>query len=404
VVNVFFAPHTYGGATIVAEEVSKSLVRRHGARVTVVSAMSRADVEPYGILRTEMDGIQNYLINLPLDRSYVDQYMNARASECIAMIAQDIEPDLAHVHCVQDIGADCIPTLKRLGIPVVLSTHDFWWLCERQFMLRGNGVYCGQDPVKTSECRGCVDDFGRMQARSRTLSSLANAADVVTFPSDFAKGLHERSGIGVKNGRVWRNGVQKPDADFFVRQSNRRARDKRLVFGFVGGPSQMKGWPLMRDAFRSLERDDFSGLLVDGSLDGSWWKGRDIGSLQGEWAVYPRYKQTEIDTFYAEIDVLLFLSQWKETFGLTVREAIARGIQVIQTDSGGTIEHSANERVRMLPIGCSVPALQGEIRACLDAPTRGIEPSSVRSYDDQADEFQSIFEGALPKSYLEPLG
>ena len=65
----------------------------------------------------------------------------------------------------------------------------------------------------------------------------------------------------------------------------------------------------------------------------------------------PRYSQDDLDGFFAEIDVLLFLSQWKETFGLTIREALARGIRVMQTDSGGTTEHSGGDLVEIMPMG-----------------------------------------------------
>jgi O-antigen biosynthesis protein len=36
--------------------------------------------------------------------------------------------------------------------------------------------------------------------------------------------------------------------------------------------------------------------------------------------------------------VLLFPTQWKESFGLTVREALARNVWVITTDAGGVVE------------------------------------------------------------------
>jgi glycosyltransferase involved in cell wall biosynthesis len=54
--------------------------------------------------------------------------------------------------------------------------------------------------------------------------------------------------------------------------------------------------------------------------------------------IVPAYTQDSIDEFFSEIDVLLFPSQWKESFGLTVREALLRDIWVIATDSGGAVE------------------------------------------------------------------
>ncbi|MEM9342005.1 MAG: glycosyltransferase [Pseudomonadota bacterium] len=389
IINVFFAPQSYGGATLVAEQVAQHLMADHGVQVSAVSAMSRADLQPYAILKAEVGGVVNRMINLPADRSYPLRYANPDVAERITRIVRQVQPDLVHVHCVQDIGADVLAALHGLGVPTVLSLHDFWWLCERQFMVRLDGTYCAQDPVRIEGCRGCVDDFARAQARQSRLDMLAPMADLITCPGEFARGLYARSGFPSDRLTVWENGVRPPGPDFFAAQKARRERDPRHVFGFVGGPSAIKGWPLLQDTFSSVPRGDFCGLLVDGSLDGSWYAGRDLTRMSGEWSVVPRYGQDEIDGFFSQIDTLLFLSQWKETFGLTIREALVRGVRVIQTDSGGTMEHGAAEHARVVPIGCTPSHLLTEVMGALDGP-RGGPPIWVRTYAEQATDFLSL--------------
>ncbi|AZV80576.1 hypothetical protein EBB79_21585 (plasmid) [Parasedimentitalea marina] len=117
-----------------------------------------------------------------------------------------------------------------------------------------------------------------------------------------------------------------PKADFKDRQAARREKTQGW-FWICRGPSQIKGWPLIREAFTGLPHSHFAGLVVDGSLDGSWWKGRTLKALSGNWQIHPRFSQSDMDDFYSKIDVLLFTSQWKETFGLAIREALARGIR-----------------------------------------------------------------------------
>jgi len=390
VVNVYFAPYSYGGATVVAEQVAQELVRAHGRRVSAISTMVRGDLAPYTVMRVEKHGVQNYLINLPHVRDYAELYDNPQVDTLIAQLLKQLQPDLLHAHCLQDAGAGALSVARELGLPVVLSMHDFWWLCERQFMIRPNQKYCAQDPVRIENCRGCVDNFERAKTRIETLRAQAAKADMITFPSRFAHDLSVASGISAPHLTVWENGVRLPTPAFFKAQAARRARDKRLVFGFVGGPSQIKGWPLVNTAFANLGRKDFAGLLVDGSLDGSWWRGRDISKLQGDWSIYPRFSQDEMDAFYARIDVLLFLSQWKETFGLTIREAAARGIRVIQTDSGGTTEWDGANPDTMLPIGEDVPALQARIMDMLETPGDHPAPQNVTSYADQATAFLAL--------------
>ncbi|MEL6168416.1 MAG: glycosyltransferase [Pseudomonadota bacterium] len=397
VVNVFFAPNTYGGATIVAEEVAKRLAARPGIRVSAFSAIQRSDLPPYALVRTRVFGIDHFMINLRSERDYVDAYQNPSVSERLADLARDLKPDLAHFHCLQDIGADSLRALGRGGVPVVLSVHDFWWLCERQFMVRPNGAYCGQSPIDVGACRGCVDDHGRTVTRAEVLRSIGAAADLVTYPSRFAQELSERSGFAPGLGRVWENGVQLPSPDFFEAQTKRRTSDPRVVFGFVGGPSQIKGWPLLRAVFSGLGRHDFAGRLVDGSRDGSWWSDRTIAALDGDWTVVPRYDQATMDHFWSEIDVLLFLSQWKETFGLTIREALCRGIRVVQTYGGGTVEHEGGDLASFIPMGSGPEPVRREVMRAIDAGQVQGMAVPVTSFDDQAQAFLELVSDVLPK-------
>ena len=392
--NVFFAPFTYGGATVVAEEVARALIRGHGMRVTAVSVCRRADLVPYGLIRSEVAGITSYLINLPPQVSYAEIYNNPRVTEIVARLMDQMKPDLLHAHCVQDMGAGFLQAARARGLPVILSVHDFWWLCERQFMIRADQRYCGQNPVDVAHCRGCAQEMSAARTRQGFLFEQAAQADIITYPSHFARDLSEASGLAPGRGVVWPNGVTLPGEGFSATQAARRVSDPRIAFGFLGGPSQIKGWPLIRRTFTGFGRSDFRGYLVDGSLDGSWWRGHDLTGLDGDWQVYPRFDQAGMDAFYARIDVLLFTSQWKETYGLAIREALARGIQVIQTDSGGTTEHAAVRPETLIPIGAGPEALRPQIVAALMRDPAQFPAHRVCGFGDQAAELARMI-GAL---------
>ncbi|MDX1784521.1 MAG: glycosyltransferase [Roseovarius sp.] len=394
IVNVFYAPNSYGGATVVAEQVAGALHRK-GCRITAVSLINRAELTPYAVIKSEIGGQTSYLVNVPAGRSYAARYNNPDLADRIGALMDALAPDLVHVHCVQDVGAGIIEAARARDLPVVLSVHDFWWLCERQFMITPDQRYCGQTPVRLSRCRGCVEDFSAARTRDAYLKRQAALADIVTYPSRFARDLCEASGLAPGRGTIWENGVRLPGPDFQRAQSARRARGGPLAFGYLGGPAQIKGWPDIRAAFAGLRRDDFTVHLVDGAPDGGWWDAIDLGTLPGEWRIHPRFTQAGMDAFYAQIDVLLFLSQWKETFGLAIREALARGVRVIQTDSGGTVEHGAAQGADMIPIGAGPAPLRAQIEAHL---TRGIvpqDPVPVVSFDDQAAAFLTLIRPLL---------
>ncbi|QPM91195.1 glycosyltransferase [Pseudooceanicola algae] len=398
IANIFFAPYTYGGATIVAEEVARALAQRHGWQVSVLSAVSRIDLPPYAVRKIQTGEIPNFVINLPPSRPYAQMYCNSQVAEAAGRLIQSLAPDLVHAHCIQELGTGVIRAARQEGLPVVVSAHDFWWICERQFMIRPDGRYCGQDPVDLNVCRGCVLDMSQTRTRQLQLKQSMQEVDLVTYPSEFARDLCHRSGLLPQREAVWQNGVRHPGPGFFRNQARRRRTHPTPVFGYCGGPSDIKGWPLIRKAFEGLERSDFKVLLADGSMDGSWWKDSEFAALPGTWKVHPRYSQDEMDGFWQNIDVLLFPSQWKETFGLTIREALCRGIRVIQTNSGGTVEHTGPDRDRVFPIGARPEALRAEILHALARLDPWPDPVAVPDFDSQADHFAELVQPLLHKT------
>ncbi|KIN65799.1 Glycosyl transferase family protein [Sulfitobacter noctilucae] len=395
--NIFFAPFSYGGATVVAEQVAQALQDQGGFRITAVSLCSRNDLAPYAVIKSQKNGIVNFLINVRHERSYAEMYNNPEITARLAELISTLEPDLVHAHCVQEIGTGLLAVAEAAGIPVILSVHDFWWICERQFMIRFDEKYCGQNPVKIDKCKGCVDNFWAAKVRFNHLQETSAKAALITYPSAFARDLSEASGFAPGRGVVWQNGVKLPDDDFFAKQSKRRLADRQITFGYVGGPAAIKGWPIIKQAFSGIKTDAFRGLIVDGSLDHSWWQEKDLRALPGDWRIHPRFTQENMDEFYAEIDVLLFMSQWKETFGLAIREALARGITVVQTDSGGTVEHEGVMPADLIPIGGSPDILRRRIARLLQENQRKTQPISVTSFDDQARAFAGLVKDVFHK-------
>ena len=400
--NVFFAPFTYGGATIVAEEVAKALKARKDPafayKITAVSLCCHSGLADYTVVKSEKDGIQNFVINVPSNRSYSELYDNPHVTRLIEELMDDLQPDVVHVHCVQDMGGGVLEAAQTRGIPSVLSVHDFWWLCERQFMIKPDRTYCGQSPIQVEACRGCVSNFDAAQKRFTYLQGISRIPARVTYPSKFAHDLYLSSGFAAGRSVIWENGVQLPSPDFEAKQVARRERDTRPTFGFVGGPSQIKGWPLIRAAFKSLGRDDFRVLLVDASAEADWWSGEKFDDLPGEWEIYPRFEQSEMDRFYAEIDVLLFMSQWKETYGLAVREALARGVSLIQTDSGGSTEHGSVPADDLIPIGAPLDVLKEALINALDRHPEFSPQRPVVGFDAQAASFEAILQDVLEEA------
>jgi glycosyltransferase involved in cell wall biosynthesis len=110
----------------------------------------------------------------------------------------------------------------------------------------------------------------------------------------------------------------------------------------------------------------------------------------------PAYAQDTMDDFFAGIDVLLFPSQWKESFGLTVREALARDVWVILTDSGGAVEDVVDgENGTIIPITDDEGPLRAAVMQVLANPKRldgyaNRHKGRIATFDTQADELHRM--------------
>ncbi|MCQ9326677.1 glycosyltransferase [Neisseria dentiae] len=315
--NVYYYPQSFGGATVVAEQLNKLLAEHETHEVYAVTTLPPTSyLPPYNVIRYEYRNVTVFGVAVPGG----DQasYDNPRFSALAKDIIELVQPDIAHIHCIQGMGVGIVDLCKQKQVKTVVTLHDAWWICSNQFMLDENNRFREQWDNEEDE-------------RSRTVGAALGKIDMLLAPSKYFAGVHER-----KLGRsvyVNKNGVTRPLADMEKR------RNGTVRFGYVGGMTPIKGVHLILEAFK---RHNFQGaelVVVDNMLNvGSQsFFDRDFKGIQN-YRIVPAYNQDTIDQFFSEIDVLLFPTQWKESFGLTVREAVLRDVWVIATDAGGVSE------------------------------------------------------------------
>ncbi len=364
VVNVFFAPRSYGGATVVAETLAR-LVAASGEWAVSVLSFSDYGADPVpALFRTRLPGgIDHWTINAAGPRSRDRSFESAEMTEAIARVVAEARPDAAHVHCIPELGIGAVDALHAAGAPILLSTHDYWWLCERVFLMTGHGRHCGQVEINPSVCAPCVENAGTLPwRRRRALETLGKAA-LLTYPSEEARLRHEANGVPPEKGVVLANGVIPPGPDYPALRAARAS--KRLRFGYVGGPGAIKGWNHVERAFAGLDPETAELVLADAATNvgGSWWGSWPFGPLARHVRVVPGYDARSIDEFYAGLDALLFISAWPETFGLTTREAALRGVHVVATDCGAPVAPLTDgETATILPFDAGARELGRALR------------------------------------------
>lgn len=390
--NLFFAPQSFGGATIVAEQVSERLATAHGVEV-FVCASSPGALPDGALMRHEARGLTCFGVGLPRAPQRSQDFRNPDIQRSFARILAATQPNIVHLHCIQGLSASIALACQDADIPYVVTLHDAWWLCERQFMVKADGKHCFNAVVTPDVCATCVPDAAFNRERSVYLREILLKAELILTPSEFHRALHVASGFPGDKVVVNRNGVLKPA------QAVARPISGHLRFGFVGGAGPVKGGALVVKALNELPHKNYTLTVVDNtenlgfsSINPEDWK--TPGTLQ----VVPAYSHKSMDAFFRAIDVLLFPTQCKESFGLTVREALSRNVWVIATDAGGAVEDIINGVngviLPLTPDGDHAP-LREALRELLDAPeklNRFVNPNTdaITSFDDQTAELFKI--------------
>jgi hypothetical protein len=63
------------------------------------------------------------------------------AQRKIARLVNDVRPDIAHMHCIyHHLSPSILPTLRKLGVPVVMTAHELKLLCPAHKMMNSAGI------------------------------------------------------------------------------------------------------------------------------------------------------------------------------------------------------------------------------------------------------------------------
>ncbi len=394
--NIFFPPQSFGGATVVAQELAARLDRTNGVELCVFTSRPPVADRPPSLLRYDWDGIPVFATSLSASSDQVVQLDNPSMVTTFGHLLDALRPDIVHAHSIQGFGASILRLCRERGIPYVVTLHDAWWLCDRQFMVRGDNRYCFQTRIDLRVCQNCLPHAHHLHERMRIMTSVLDGAALLLSPSESHRRLYLANGVAPERIRVNRNGIRFPTAPRTPRRPGTPIR-----FGFVGGAEPIKGYHLIRKAFERLDRPDWELVLVDNTLnlgfhsvDVSAWR------VEGTVTVVPAYTQDGLDAFFDRIDVLLFPSQWKESFGLSVREALARHVWVIATDGGGQSEEVVDGvNGRLIPLDGRVDGLLEAVSELLLVPERldsfrNPHAQSIATYDGQAAELLAFLREA----------
>lgn len=251
------------------------------------------------------------------------------------------KPDVAHLQNIHAyLTPSILPELRRAGVPVVQTLHDYKWLCPDSAMLRG-GRLCGACGGKAFwHCAA-----GRCKKGSWAASALAmvegyvhrwkrasSMVDAWIAPSAFVKRMFDAAGMDGGTIRVVLNPYMPCGRD------ETETRDGGYGL-YVGSLSPIKGVGVLLEALKDVpghevhvvgggSGEETAALKARAAALGVAGRVRFCGPLHGE-ALW----REQAGARYGVIP-----SVWREVLGYTAMEMLAIGKPVIGSDIGGIPE------------------------------------------------------------------
>ncbi|MGC3996940.1 MAG: glycosyltransferase [Anaeromyxobacter sp.] len=385
-----YPPHGLGGVEVSVQRLAHA-VRDQGWAVSVLHPVETPPEPACRIARQELDGVAVHRLHGP-QNDLVSTLSHPGREAAFAAFLRDGRFDVVHFHHTSKLPMRLVRVAREAGLPVALTLHDFWFLCQRiHLYVAGERRVC-PGPASADACVRCAtgavwerlapaqqDGLVRFSAaREGAAAEALRAAHLLAAPSRFVAGVFARSAVG--------KGLQVEVAPLGLPAGAppRTARPEGpLTLGYLGTVHELKGVFELVEAFAQVRGD--ARLVIRGGGVSA-----DVAALR-QAAKDPRitvggpYAPPELGSILPRLDALVVPSRI-ESYCLTAREALAAGVPVIASRVGGLPEavvHGRNgllfdldapgELARVLQAVVDEPALLAGLRPVPVAPPLAVE-------------------------------
>lgn len=377
-------PEYLGGTETYAATLAQELARQ-GHAVSVFARCGHPEQPEYRGETTRVENVEITRVNHTLreSKTFSDSYQNTAIAACFGQMLERFKPDVVHFQHLMYLSTTCVHEAVRRQIPVVMTLHDYWLICQRGRFLKPDLSVCpGQTDTGCAQCFHHLLDpkmstlyrwlkpllgqqswlreqarrwYGKragsqsvspvaqqqIQARMAHIRALCASVSLFLAPSRFLREQFVAFGIPEENILFHECGLQtdaiQPVPEALVPQKNRGKRP--LIFGYIGVVDPVKGVHLLVEAFQTLPAE----LRIYGG-EAAYAPYPDEKRFRSQLAssarirCMGRYEQHELSRILAEVDVVVVPSIWYENAPLVIREAFLAHTPVITADFGGMRE------------------------------------------------------------------
>jgi len=224
--------------------------------------------------------------------------------------------------------------VARRELPMVVHLHDYDFLCYQVIMVRADGKLC-----RSAEGgRACIGVCGCPTAPERIEwgRGVLASADAVVSPSRFLIDLFASEGFDTTGWHHVRCGV---DYSLFPTRLP-DPESERLHIGFIGTLLPHKGPQLLIEALRLAPELQATLSIYGESFGHGVWEAElaEIVAKDPRIHLMGPYRHDEFVDVLAPLDAVAVPSLWYENYPIAAANAVAAGVPLITSASGGLRE------------------------------------------------------------------
>jgi glycosyltransferase involved in cell wall biosynthesis len=262
---------------------------------------------------------------------------NPFASRALLSAVRHFKPDVVHVHnSFAALSPAIFWALKKSGIPVVLTLHNYRTTCATSILLRGDRPCekcVGKLPWSAFRYRCSYNNsvaagmcIAMTQMVHNLLTTYQRKVDAFIVMTAFQRDLMIRSGLPPERVHVKPNFV--PDLKVVIPNVEERTDE----IAYLGAIYPAKGVDLLLSAWTELDHGSYSLAVLGWGSDSARISAEYAGSTDVAWC--GRLPRGEALSRLARARWLIMPSRCYEGFPMVLLEALALGTPVIAPDHG----------------------------------------------------------------------
>jgi GT2 family glycosyltransferase/CDP-glycerol glycerophosphotransferase (TagB/SpsB family)/glycosyltransferase involved in cell wall biosynthesis/ubiquinone/menaquinone biosynthesis C-methylase UbiE len=343
-----FPPYRFAGAQLYARNLAKKINQLGFAKVDILHPVFREidESKKYTISKTrkyDLDIYEFYKEKISEPQKIYDESVENICSE----FYKKNNYDVIHFHGLGQITLAPVFAAKKLNIPTIMTFHDYWFLCDRWHLIRGNQSIC-KGPENIQKCAECFIDENNLEKNRDNYLNVTNykkyrkemmlksfsLIDIKIAPSKYLANVFEKWGFA---------GIEVDPLGFEYKNIAEEIIDyrksKKLIFGFSGQIIVRKGINFLIEAFKSIQNANIE-LHIWGKLNLKNKFVQDIiQKIESDDRIIIKgeYQPEDLEKIYKTFDVAVIPSLM-ENYPLVVQEAFINKTPVIATKVGGIPE------------------------------------------------------------------